>query len=68
MKRVMPTKEYALNINSRKLHKKDCRFVENFEETKWKDFHTVEEALKSCTDVTPCQKCFNGLKKFKKEK
>lgn len=59
-------KEYLLNVKSTKLHKRDCRFTENYEETKWKGFHTIDEALKSCKDVTPCKKCFKGLKSFNK--
>lgn len=44
-------KEYLLNVKSLTLHKKSCRFTENFEETKWKGFHTIDEVLKSCNDA-----------------
>lgn len=50
-------KKYILNINSSMVHKNTCRYVKNLEEIRKQEFHTLDEAVKSCKGIKFCKVC-----------
>lgn len=50
-------KKYILNISSSMVHKNTCRYVRNLDEIKKREFHTLNEAKKSCKSIKFCKVC-----------
>lgn len=50
-------KEYILNVKSLMVHKSTCRHVKNLAEIKRREFHTLDEAIKSCKSIKFCKVC-----------
>lgn len=50
-------KKYVLNVKTSRLHKNTCFHIRNLEEIKRQEFHTIDEAKKSCKDIKFCKTC-----------